>query len=111
MTPLLFPLAEHEDGLIRGEAWWVDHFGNVQTNVSPDDLAVAGIGVGDQVSVVVGGVPYEVPWHSAFGDVESGSRLAYVDSYGLIALAVRDGRADEAFNVNEGMAVVLKPAT
>ena len=61
LTPLLFPLAEHEDGLIRGEAWWVDNFGNVQTNVSPDDLAVLGLAAGDQINVQVGGIPYDVP--------------------------------------------------
>ena len=111
LTPLLFPLAEHEDGLIRGEAWWVDNFGNVQTNVSPDDLAVLGLAAGDQINVQVGGIPYDVPWRSAYGEVEPGSRLAYVDSYGLIALGVRDGRADEAFTINGGMAVVVRPAT
>ena len=51
------------------------------------------------------------PWRSAYGEVEPGSRLAYVDSYGLIALGVRDGRADEAFTINAGMAVVVRPAT
>ncbi len=43
LTPLLLPLPEREGGAVRGEAWWVDTFGNVQTNVSPEDLADIGL--------------------------------------------------------------------
>lgn len=43
VSPLLLPLAEAENGTVKGEAWWVDHFGNVQTNIGPDDLAEVGI--------------------------------------------------------------------
>ena len=38
LTPLLLPLAEVGEGSVRGLVWWVDGFGNAQTNVGPDDL-------------------------------------------------------------------------
>jgi S-adenosylmethionine hydrolase len=43
LTPLLLPLPEREGGVVRGEAWWVDTFGNVQTNVSAEDLTEIGL--------------------------------------------------------------------
>ncbi len=107
VTPLLFPLAEVEGEAVRGEAWWVDGFGNVQTNVSPDDLALLGVGPGGDVEVTVAGVPRDVPFRAAYGEVEPGQPLVYVDSYGLVALAVREGRADDHFGIASGMAVVL----
>ena len=94
LTPLLLPLPEREGGAVRGEAWWVDTFGNVQTNVSPEDLADIGLGPGSLVTVRFHGAEHEVPWVAAYADVGDGEELLHVDSYGLVALAVRGGRAD-----------------
>ncbi len=109
LTPLLLPLADVEDGLIRGEAWWIDAFGNVQTNVSPAELQALGAQPGGSAVVQVGAQVHEVAWKRAYGDVEPGEALIHVDSYGLVALSVRGGRADETFNLAEGMAVVFRP--
>ncbi len=110
VTPLLFPLAEIEAGSIRGEAWWIDGFGNVQTNISPEDLHVIGVSMGDTLRIQVGAAVHDLPWRAVYGDVEEGEGLVYVDSYGLVALGVRDGRADDDFNLASGMAVVVRPA-
>ena len=40
------------------------------------------------------GAEHEVLWVAAYADVEPGQELLHVDSYGLVALAVRGGRAD-----------------
>ncbi len=110
LTPLLLPLAEHEGETFRGEAWWVDGFGNVQTNVSPEELGRLGLAPGDDVAVRIAGVTHEIPWRRAYGDVEPGQALVYVDSYGLVALGVREGRASDDLNLSAGMAVVLGKA-
>ncbi len=110
LTPLLLPLAEREGDLIRGEAWWIDGFGNVQTNVSPEQLAGLGLAPGGDVGVRIAGMTHVVPWRTAYGDVAPGEGLVYVDSYGLVALAVREGRADDDFGLAAGMAVVLSSA-
>ncbi len=110
VTPLLFPLAEVEGSTIRGEAWWVDHFGNVQTNISPDELASLGLSPGDDVEVTIAGMPHRLPWRSAYGGVDPGKGLVYVDSYGLVAIGVRGGRADDDYSLAAGMAVVLGAA-
>ena len=51
---------------------------------------------------------YDLPWVAAYGDVDPGQALIHVDSYGLLAIAVREGSAAERLNLTEGHQVVLK---
>ena len=111
LTPLLLPLVEPEGEGIRGEVWWLDQYGNCQTNVSPDDLAALGVSPGDELTVQIGSTEYGLPWRVAYGDVEPGEALLHVDSYGLLAIALREGNAAERLNLTEGHQVILrKPA-
>jgi S-adenosylmethionine hydrolase len=107
VVPLILPLTEIEGSVVSGEAWWVDTFGNVQTNIGPEDLTAIGLGPGQPVIVKVGSTLHSVPWAGSYGDVEEDGALIHVDSVGLMALAVRGGRADEQLNIVEGMAVSL----
>lgn len=107
VVPLLLPLPDAEGGRVVAETWWVDRFGNAQLNAGPEDLAQIGVEPGSEVPVKVGATTRSVPWVSSYGDVEPGSLLLHVDSAGLLALAVRDGRADDELNLAEGMAVTL----
>jgi hypothetical protein len=108
LTPLLLPLVEAEGVGIRGEVWWIDGFGNCQTNVSADDLVALGVAAGGEITLQIGANEYVMPWAAAYGDVEPGEALLHVDSYGLLALAVREGTAAERFNLAEGHQIVLK---
>lgn len=107
VTPLMMPLVEHGEGAVVGEVLWVDHFGNAQTNVAPDDLVGLGLSVGDDVIMRIGATEHRLPWASAYGDVAAGEGLLHADSYGQIAVAVREGRADEAFPLAVAVAVTL----
>ena len=108
LTPLLLPLSEVTDqGRVEGRAWWVDTYGNVQTNITPEDLEEAGIRQGERVVVRVGLMNYRVPWVGTFSDVGEGRSLLHVDSAGLMALAVRGGRADEHFTLATDSSVVI----
>ncbi len=105
VVPLLLPLTDTEGTMVSGESWWVDTYGNVQTNVGPEDLSAVGFGPGDTLTVKVGSTIHSVPWVTSYGDVAEGEPLLHVDSVGLLALAVRGGRADEELNLSEGVAV------
>jgi S-adenosylmethionine hydrolase len=107
VQPLLLPLPEIDGGLVTGEAWWVDRFGNVQTNIGPDDLAAIGLAPGATVTMKVGASLHSVPWVANYSEVEPGETLIHVDSAGLIAVAVRNGAADEELNLTAGVAVTL----
>lgn len=107
VTPMMLPLSETKNSIVTGEAWWVDQFGNVETNIAPDELTAVGVVAGQTVTVKVGATLHAVPWVTSYGDVGEGEPLIHVDSVGLIALAVHGGRADELLNVGEGVAVSL----
>ena len=103
ITPLLLPLVDHSEGVVDGEVWWIDTFGNAQTNISPEDLRLAGLAPGGPVIVRVGATEYEMEWRDAY-EVE-GTGVVHVDSYGMMAVAVPGGRADETFRMTVGMSV------
>jgi len=107
VVPLILPLTEAEGSVVSGEAWWVDTFGNVQTNIGPEDLAGIGLGPGQTITVKVGSTLHSMPWVTSYGDVGEGEALIHVDSVGLLAFAVRGGRASDDLNLAEGVAVSL----
>ncbi len=109
ITPLMLPLVEHEEGVVRGEVLWIDHFGNAQTNISPDDLELTRATRDGDVTLVVGSAEFALRWVEAYGEAEVGEALVHVDSYGQIAIAVREGRADESLPLEAGVAVALRP--
>ncbi len=106
VTPLLLPLVEIDGGVARGEVWWVDSFGNAQTNVSPADLHGLGLAPGDTVEVRVAARTYEMPWRESFTEGgDDGGGIVLVDSSGMIALAVPNGRADESLGLRDGLSI------
>ena len=109
VMPLMLPLPKVELNMVIGEAWWVDVYGNVETNIGPEDLMVIGARPRGTVLVRIGATSYEAKWVDTFADVGDGELALHVDSAGLLALAVRGGRADEELNASAGMAVTLEP--
>ena len=107
VRPLLLPLPNVEGLTVSGEAWWVDHFGNVQTNIGPDELTAVGLAPGSMVTMTIGATIHAIPWVVAYSDVEPGKPLIHVDSAGLIAIAVREGRADELLSLGNGVVVTM----
>ncbi len=107
LQPLLLPLSEVSAGRVEGRAWWIDTFGNVQTNITPEDLHESGLRPDMTVAVRIGMMKHRVPWVSAYADVGEGHPLLHVDSAGLMALAVRGGRADDHFTLVVNSSVVI----
>jgi S-adenosylmethionine hydrolase len=107
VKPLLLPLSKVEGVMVSGEAWWIDRFGNAQTNISPEELGSVGLAPGQVVSLRVGATLHDLPWVSSYAEVGEGEGLVHVDSAGLMAIAVRTGRADERFGLTEGVAITL----
>ena len=107
VMPLMLPLPKVEFNMVVGEAWWVDVYGNVETNVGPEDLTLIGARPGEPLVVRVGLTDHEATWVRTFGDVGDRDLAVHVDSAGLVALAVRGGRADEELNAFSGMAITF----
>ena len=107
LAPLLLPLSDVVEGRVRGQVWWVDGFGNAQTNVSPEDLRSVGLEPGRRVLVETAGDGFEMTWSPSYGEGSEG--VVHVDSYGLVAVALRGGRADAAFGLVTGTVVSFRP--
>jgi S-adenosyl-L-methionine hydrolase (adenosine-forming) len=108
VVPLLLPLPEATARGLVTEAWWVDGFGNVQLNAGPEDLQAAGLHPGQELTLQVAGRRHRARWVNAYGEVDEGQMLVHVDSAGLVAVAIRGGRADDELSLVEGMAVTLE---
>lgn len=103
VVPLLLPLVEHAEGWVSGEVWWIDGYGNAQTNVSPADLELAGMRLGAPVVLRVGRTEHEVVWRAGYG--EGSAPIVHCDSHGLMTIALPLGRADERLGLTEGLSV------
>lgn len=103
LMPGLVPLPRAEADGIHAEVLWVDRFGNVQLNITVDDLPadadVLAVSVGDDRRAV-----YRV---ATFGDLGAGQLGLVVDSQGLLALVAdrRSAAAELALDVGDGVVV------
>jgi len=105
LVRLVVPAPILTDGSIRAHVLIVDRFGNVQLNLTPDDLARTGIEPGTQVEIEVGLQRFYACAASTFADVRPGDIVLYEDSYGNIALAINVGNAAEMLAARPGDAV------
>jgi hypothetical protein len=100
---------ESDDGVLAGEVLWVDHFGNCQLNVGPDDLEGLGAKPGGTVEVHLSGTARSARWVTTYADAKPSELVLVVDSYGLLSLALDRRSAAQEHGLNVGSAVVLLP--
>jgi S-adenosyl-L-methionine hydrolase (adenosine-forming) len=110
LVPGLLSLPQVEDGgSISSEVWWVDHFGNCQLNVGPDDLEGLGAKPGGTVEVHLSGTARIARWVTTYADAKPSELVLVVDSYGLLSLALDRRSAAQEHGLHAGSAVVLLP--
>ena len=107
LRPMLLPLSETNNGAVSGEVWWVDGFGNAQTNISPEELSAVGAEIGDVITVKIGPALHSITWGVSYGAVDEDEALLHVDSSGLLAIAINGGSARDELGVYEGISVSL----
>jgi len=103
LLPGIVPLPRLEGDTIAAEVLWVDHFGNVQLNVGPEDLA----GWGQHVQLRWRDEVRRANVTTTYGDIGGGIGLV-TDSYGLLAIALdRRSASDElGLGAGDGVQVV-----
>jgi len=87
---------------IRATVVYVDRFGNVQLNLTRDDLAQVGIESGSKLEIEVGFERYYAVTARTFAEVKGGDIVLYEDAYWNISLAINRGSAAEMFGVKAG---------
>ena len=105
LTPGIIPVVRDEEGTLVTEVMWVDHFGNCQLNVDPDDLD----GWGEVLHVQV-----RDEWRPArrahtYGEIGEGQVGLVVDSYGLVSIALDRRPADSELGIGAGSEVRIRP--
>jgi S-adenosylmethionine hydrolase len=87
---LTYPVVGREEDLLVGEVIRVDHFGNLITNITAEDLAEFLSSGG--LSVAIGGLVLE-GIHTTYSEVSEGKPLALIGSSSLLEIAVNRGSA------------------
>lgn len=98
------PVRHATRGRISCEVLAVDRFGNVQTSAGTTELATAGFPDRGRVRVA----EREMPFGGTFSDVALGEPLSYVDSAGMLAIAVNRGDAASALGLAPGTALTVE---
>jgi hypothetical protein len=103
----LTSLEQDADGVdvLGAEVLWVDHFGNVQLNVDPDELD----GWGDRIQLRIGTNVRTATRITAFGQLTTGEIGLLVDADGLVAVVTDRHPAAEELGLATGDAVALSP--
>ena len=105
LLPGVLPVSHlDDDGALVAEVLWVDHFGNAQLNVDPDDLE----GFGDRMRLRVSGASRTARRAATFSEIGVGEVGLVVDSYGLVSVAVDRGAAATELGLHPGTAVHLE---
>ncbi len=109
-TLVRLPMPETRTGAGRldTEVLSVDRFGNVQLAATATDLAAVGLAPSTRVRLRLDMVTVEATLGSTFNDVPAGALLAYVDSAGLVAVAVNGGSAAGRLGITAGARVELE---
>jgi S-adenosyl-L-methionine hydrolase (adenosine-forming) len=101
------PVAEVDGGSIHAAVLYVDRFGNMQLNLTRDDLESVGVAPGTRFELEVAGERYYATAARTFADARPGEIVLYEDSYRNIAIAINRGSAAEMFTAHAGQALTL----
>jgi S-adenosylmethionine hydrolase len=103
LVPGVVPLPKTEDDALRADVLWVDHFGNCQLNIGPDEVD----GWGPKVRVEIGDDVRVATCDTSFASI-GGSLGLVPDSTGMLALVYDRRSASEELRLLSGDQVVLK---
>jgi S-adenosylmethionine hydrolase len=106
LVPGVIPVPRLDGADVVAEVLWVDHFGNAQLNLGPEDVAgwdgVARLQWGEEVRTATVVTTYD--------EIGSGAIGLVLDSYGLLAVSLMRRSAAEELGLAPGTEIRLSPA-
>ena len=104
----LIPLTEKKDDEVKGEVLWVDHYGNCQTNISPDELTDLGKSIGDVLSVIIQNQEIKMTWSETYQSDGVNQVGLITDSWGMISIFAKNNNASKIISVIDGEKIDIK---
>jgi S-adenosylmethionine hydrolase len=93
--------AVSENNIIKGIATYIDHYGNVITNISESQFK--NFGNGRPFKILFRSAEYEIDEISpSYSSVVEGERVALFSSTGSIEIAINKANASKLFGINQG---------
>jgi S-adenosyl-L-methionine hydrolase (adenosine-forming) len=111
LVTLPVPERTIRDSVAAGEVLTVDRFGNVQLTITAADAAEIGLKPGATALVRCGRHQLIIPYRDMFGAVAPGELVAYIDSAGLVSIAVNSGDAAQRLGLPPGARVSVATAS
>ena len=102
LNQYLIPLTEATDSEIKGEILWVDHYGNCQTNVSPEELRELKKSIGDVINIKIGNAEIKTTWVDSYQGEYLGEVGLITDSWGMVSLFATNKNASSILNIKDG---------
>lgn len=110
LVPGMLQLSRHDEGgALLGEVWSVDRFGNVQLNITPEELESRNVRVGDAISIRVGDKDYMAKYVERYADLAISQVGILVDSTGMISVVKNLDYATVELGTREGKEIILLP--
>ena len=95
------------DGVVDASVLYIDRYGNMQLNMTRDDLDRVGIVPGQRFELELAGERYYATAARTYADARPGEIVLYEDSYRNIAIAINRGSAADMFSAHSGQHVLL----
>lgn len=102
---------QHLLGEVKGTVSAVEKYGNLDLNLDPNALLAAGYAYGDVLSVTVGDQTLEIPFCTAYSDVNTGELVVRHNvGSNLIVIAINMGNFAKTYGVGVGDSVTIRMA-
>jgi S-adenosylmethionine hydrolase len=92
---------------INGRIIYVDHFGNLMTNIHRKHLEKTGIDYGDKLSISMGDKRIECVLTHSFSSVGIGETACYINSWNYFEIGVNHGNASKKYGVGKNTKITI----
>ncbi len=110
LVPGMLQLSRYDQGgAFLGEIWSIDRFGNIQMNITPEELATSNVNLGDSVVVRINGNDTMAKYVERYADLAIGQLGLLVDSTGMISIVKNLDFAARDLDAKDGKEVIILP--
>jgi S-adenosylmethionine hydrolase len=107
LVRLELPEARFDDGMVEASVLFVDRFGNMQLNLTREDLETIDVVPGTRLELEFAGERYYATAARTFADARPGEIVLFEDSYRNVSIAINRGSAAEMLSAQPGQHVLL----